>query len=272
MDIKVERLKKDLLIEWVKCFYSRLNVSQKLHLNYILLFIYTYVIFLVLSYGQIFRSTFLLAIVFWCIALAYDAILLYKRIYENIIGKALLTIILVVGTNFSISIAGIILNDVSGVEPSSFPHALIIISILTIPFITALIALFLYYILALIIFPFTILYFLLSDAKVNNFLFPFKSEKDDIYLKKSTILIKVFSFSIFFVFIYGISQNTMSWYEKKLSKFSENLIYTFEMYSKSPCDLDSGTKSLFINDDRIISAKKVGDEVIFKVEECNYKK
>lgn len=64
----------------------------------------------------------------------------------------------------------------------------------------------------------------------------------------------------------------MSWYEKKLSKFSENLIYTFEMYSKSPCDLDSGTKSLFINDDRIISAKKVGDEVIFKVEECNYKK
>ena len=44
------------------------------------------------------------------------------------------------------------------------------------------------------------------------------------------------------------------------------------MYSKSPCYLDSGTKSLFINDDRIISAKKVGDEVIFKVEECNYKK
>ena len=57
----------------------------------------------------------------------------------------------------------------------------------------------------------------------------------------------------------------MSWYEKKLSKFSENLIYTFEMYSKSPCDLDSGTKSLFINDDRIISEKKVGDEVILKL-------
>jgi hypothetical protein len=45
MDIKVDRLKKDLLIEWGKCFYSRLNVSQKLHLNYILLFIYTYLIF-----------------------------------------------------------------------------------------------------------------------------------------------------------------------------------------------------------------------------------
>lgn len=272
MDIKVDRLKKDLLIEWIKCFYSRLNVSQKLHLNYILLFIYTYVIFLVLSYGQTFRSAFLLAVVFWCIALAYDAILLYKKIYENIIGKALLTIILVVGTNFSISIAGIILNDVSGVEPSNFPHALIIVSILTIPFITALIALFLYYILALIAFPFILIYFLLLDAKVNNFLFPFKCEKDDIYLKKSTILIKLFSFGIFFVFIYGISQNTMSWYEKSLSKFAENFIYTFEMYSKSPCDLDSGTKSLFINDDRIIFAKKVGNEVIFKVEECNYKK
>lgn len=190
-------MKKYLLIEWIKCFYSRLNVSQKLHLNYILLFVYTYVIFLVLSYGQIFRSAFLLAIVFWCIALAYDAILLYKKIYENVIGKALLTIILVVGTNFSISIAGIILNDVSGVEPSNFPHALIIVSILTIPFITALIALFLYYILALIVFPFILLYFLLLDAKVNDFLFPFKSEKDDIYLKKSTILIKIFSFGIF---------------------------------------------------------------------------
>lgn len=87
MDIKVDRLKKDLLIEWVKRFYSRLNVSQKLHLNYILLFIYTYVIFLVLSYGQIFRAALLLAIVFWCIALVYDAILLYKKVYENIIGK-----------------------------------------------------------------------------------------------------------------------------------------------------------------------------------------
>ncbi|WP_222863408.1 hypothetical protein, partial [Enterobacter hormaechei] len=85
-------MKKYLLIEWIKCFYSRLNVSQKLHLNYILLFVYTYVIFLVLSHGQIFRSAFLLAIVFWCIALAYDAILLYKKIYENVIGKALLTI------------------------------------------------------------------------------------------------------------------------------------------------------------------------------------
>ncbi|HCQ8416500.1 TPA: hypothetical protein OME36_004709, partial [Klebsiella michiganensis] len=176
----MDRLKKYLLIEWIKCFYSRLNVSQKLHINYILLFVYTYVIFLVLSYGQIFRSAFLLAIVFWCIALAYDAILLYKKIYESVIGKALLTIILVVGTNFSISIAGIILNDVSGVEPSNFPHALIIVSILTIPFITALIALFLYYILALIVFPFILLYFLLLDAKVNDFLFPFKSEKDDI--------------------------------------------------------------------------------------------
>ncbi|CAI1620774.1 Uncharacterised protein [Serratia marcescens] len=272
MDIKVDRLKKDLLIEWVKRFYSRLNVSQKLHLNYILLFIYTYVIFLVLSYGQIFRAALLLAIVFWCIALVYDAILLYKKVYENIIGKALLTIILVIGTNFSISIAGGIINDVSGVEPSNFPHVLIIISILTIPFITALIALFLYYILALIVFPFILFYFLLLDAKVNNFLFPFNSKKDDVFIKKSTVLIKVFSFGIFFIFIYGISQNTMSWYENKLSKFSENLIYTFEMYSKSPCDLDIDAKSLFINGDRIIFAKKVGDEVIFKVVGCNYKK
>ncbi|TYF64937.1 hypothetical protein DJ537_25660, partial [Enterobacter hormaechei] len=91
-------------------------------------------------------------------------------------------------------------------------------------------------------FPFILLYFLLLDAKVNDFLFPFKSEKDDIYLKKSTILIKIFSFGIFFVFIYGVSQNTMSWYEKNLSKFAEKFIYTFEMYSKSPCDLGSDTK------------------------------
>lgn len=261
----MNRLKKDLLIEWIKCFYSRLSVSQKLHLNYILLFIYTYVIFLVLSYGQIFRSAFLLAVVFWCIALAYDAILLYKKIYENIIGKALLTIILVVGTNFSIFIAGIILNDVSGVELSNFPHALIIVSILTIPFITALIALFLYYILALIVFPLMLIYFLLLDAKLNNFLFPFKSEKDDIYLKKSTIIIKIFSFGIFFVFIYGVSQNTMTWYEKNLSKFAENFIYTFEMYSKSPCDFDSGTKSLFINDEKLFLQKKLVMKLFLKL-------
>lgn len=272
MDIKVDRLKKDLLIEWAKCFYSHLNVSQKLHLNYILLFIYTCLIFLVLSNGQIFRSTFILAIVFWCIALAYDAILLYKKIYENFIGKTLLTIMFVIGTNFSISIAGIILNEVSGVEPSNFPHTLIIVSILTIPFITALIALFLYYILALIVFPFIFLYFLLLDAKVSDFLFPFKSKRDDFYLKKSTILIKIFSFGIFFVFIYGISQNTISWYEKKLSIFAENFIYTFEMYSKSPCTLDDGAKSLFINDARIVIAKKIGDEFVFKIEECKYKK
>lgn len=110
------------------------------------------------------------------------------------------------------------------------------------------------------------------DAKVSDFLFPFKSKRDDFYLKKSTILIKIFSFGIFFVFIYGISQNTISWYEKKLSIFAENFIYTFEMYSKSPCTLDDGAKSLFINDARIVIAKKIGDEFVFKIEECKYKK
>lgn len=271
MNIKLGKFKKDLFVEWLKYLYSRLNVSQKLHLNYIFLFAYALLLSFVLGYGQVFRPAFLFAILFWCIALVYDAIVLYKVIYESIIGKAFLTIMLVVGTNFSVSIAGTILNNVSGVEPSIFPHALIVISILTIPFITTLISLFLYYIIYLIILPFIILFFLL-DNKLSNFLFPFINFRDDVYLKKTTVLLRTFSFGVFFVFIYTASQNAMSWYEHNLSKVAENIIYTFEMYPKSPCYLDGDKKSLFINDDMIITAKELGGEIFFKIEECNYKK
>lgn len=169
-----------------------------------------------------------------------------------------------------LSIAGVVVNDITTVSPSNFPHAVILISIGVIPMIIAIVMLLMYFAI-LVTSSLWASFVLLYDHGFKKLVFPGYDMGEKIFLHKTTRLVQILSISLYCVFIYSFFQNTLNEYSDFLYKNSRSFIYTFEMYTKSPCkDIPEG-KVAFIGDDKILHANRKGEMMTFKIYTCDYK-
>lgn len=68
-----------------------------------------------------------------------DFVSIYNKIYSSLLGKAFLLLCFSLCTNFSVAISGLVINDITGVAPTNFPHTMVLLSIAIIPFLTILV-------------------------------------------------------------------------------------------------------------------------------------
>lgn len=251
-------------------FYNKLDTCQKLYLNLIVvLFLFAIGCFFFDAHER--KVFFIIVLLYWTAVVTFEAVRIYKKIYTFTLGKAFILIGFTLCTNISLSIAGVVVNDVTGVSPSNFPHALILIAIATIPLMTAVIMLFIY----IAIFtsmsiwgPIVFLY----DNNLKKILFPGYEPQDGYYLHKTTRLIQAISMGIYCAFIYGFFNNMLDDYTKFLYAKSQSFIYTFEMFSRSPCTGLPPGKVAFINDDHVLHASTKNGKKTFTTYTCEYKK
>jgi len=251
-------------------FYKKLDTRQRLYCN---LFFFS-VIFII---GCVFfdaeqRRVFLILIVlYWTSTVVFETLSIYKKICNYTLGKALLLIGFTLCTNISLAIAGVIINDVTTVAPTNFPHALILVSIAIIPFIMAIIMLVIYFALFITL-PIWGVVIFVYDNKLKKILLPGYEPQDGVFLYKTTKLIQVLSIGCYCVFFHSLFNSILDDYTKFLYSKAQSFIYTFEMYGKSPCiGLPSG-KVAFINDDNVLIAHKKGEDMSFITHTCEYKK
>ncbi|MGX4991407.1 hypothetical protein [Enterobacter kobei] len=60
---------------------------------------------------------------------------IYKKTYETILGKGILILGGTLCVNFSLCLSGVVINDITSVSPTNFPHSLIFIAAAMIPLI-----------------------------------------------------------------------------------------------------------------------------------------
>lgn len=250
-------------------FYKRLDTRQKLYLNFIVIIIF-------FAIASVFLSTekrkmyFILVVIYWSSIVVFETVSIYKKLYAYTVGKVLLLIGFTLCTNISLSIAGVVINDITTVAPSNFPHSLILISIAIIPLMTAAVMLVIYTAIFVTL-PIWGFILFVYDNNLKKIVFPGYEPQDGSFLYKTTRLIQVLSLGIYCVFFYSFFHSILDDYTKFLYAKSESFIYTFEMYGKSPCiGLPSG-KVAFINDEHVLIAQNENKKINFVTSECVYK-
>lgn len=246
--------------------YLELAVNQRLYINALgcLMMFFITLPIIGLEYA---RGSFFLFMLFWILAIAKDLLDLFKKVQATILGKALLIVMLSLSTNLAVSIASLVVNDVTGVDPSKFPHTLAFVSILLIPLLVAG-AFGLLYLALLLALPFATMFLVFSDEGFRQLLMPGYKASKDLRYPVVTRCVQFASFVIFFGFMGSMSGRWAQDYDGFLSSTTRSFVYHLEMYSKAPCELPAGSRAAFIADERVLLGTKSGDQISLTLGQC----
>lgn len=195
--------------------YFRLQVNQRLYINTIVILI-SFLVISIVTGSKGAKGVFFVFIVFWIVAIFYDLITLYKKVYESVLGKAFLVILFSLCTNFAIVLSSQLVNDITGVDPSKFPHTIALLSILSIPiFISAGFGILFFVI--LLASPLLLMFHTMNEDKAKEVLLPGYSASPSIPYQKITRIIQLISFAVFCGLVFSFSQKVMRSYETFLT-------------------------------------------------------
>ena len=211
------------------------------------------------------RSMLTIFLAFWIAAICYDLITLYKKVYESVLGKGFLLILLSLCTNFAIVLSSQFVNDISGVDPSKFPHTIALLSILAIPFFIAAGFGILYF--GLLLATPLLMFHTLLDDKAKEVLIPGYSNPAIPY-QKTTRAIQFISLAVFCGVVFSQSQKVTRSYETFLTDTARSFLFQLEMYPKAPCAIDPGSRAAFLSDEKILLGQKSAAGIVFRVREC----
>lgn len=246
--------------------YFRLQVNQRLYINATVMLIAFLISSAVLG-PQGAKGVLIIFFVFWIAAICYDLVTLYKKVYESVLGKGFLVILLSLCTNFAIVLSSQLVNDISGVDPSKFPHTIALLSILSIPFFIAAGFGILYFCLLLAT-PLLLMFHTLPDDKAKEILIPGYCASPSITYQKTTRTIQFISLAVFCGFVLTLSQKVTRSYETFLTDTARSFLYQMEMYPKATCAIEPGSRAAFLSDEKILIGEKNAAGIVFKVRDC----
>ncbi len=245
---------------------TELNWSQKCYLYGALLFPF-WLIFSLLPFDDISRS-FLQGILL-CAGLGTirDFIIIYKKIWATLIGKALLLLLYAFLTNMSFAISSQAVNEIINVETPMI-YSISFISILIIPIFVFGGAIVLTFAMAL----FSPLYFMFSllikDIKKIPMMSSIVAMKTEPY-PLITMGVRVMAIIVFLSLIKGFGDLYKESYIDFIEKQASAFIYNFEAYPKSRCKLEEGERSISINDHELVIAnKEKNGDYTFTLSKC----
>jgi hypothetical protein len=253
--------------------YLRLQVNQRLYVNAIVLLIVFLSSAVILGTSEL-RGVLFLSFAFWAAAICYDLLALYKKVYENLLGKAALLLLFSLCTNFAVVLSAQVVNNIVGVDPSKFPHTIALLAILYIPFLAAIgfyILFNVFYLILALVSPLLLVFHIvIPDGKAKTILLPGYAPPKEIPFRRITIFVQFVSIAIFCYVMFGLSTNVnvMQSYTQFLSNTASSFLYHWEMYSKTQCNVEPGTRVTFVSDDRILVGTKDLSGISFKLREC----
>jgi hypothetical protein len=248
--------------------YFALRVNQRLYINAVVMLILYFVSLWILGVkGAL--TPLLISIAYWIAAICYDLTLLYKKVYEFLLGKAFLVILLSLCTNFAIVLSSQLVNYITGVDPSKFPHTIALLSILSIPIFTVAGFIALYFVLTLVS-PLLLVFYGLYDNKGKEILIPGYPSSPSVPYKGITRTIQFVSVALFCGFVFSLSGNeiVMRNYINFSFDTASSFLYNLEMYPKALCGIEKGSRAAFLSEEKILIGEKSPAGIIFKVREC----
>lgn len=247
-------------------YHNKLELNQRLYVNALVILPFA-LCSLALPFGDATRGLFAIVIFYWISAIGVDLLGVFVRVYASTLGKAILLVTFSLCTNIAIALASQFVNSVVGLDPSKFPRAIALLSILSIP-IFAIGAVAILYLVLLASSGFLLIFHSLPDDRLKATVFPWHAPREAKPFIKSTRLVQLLSIAVFSGMVFGFAGKLFSPYEQFLYETARSFVYHWEMYSQAPCQLPPNTRAAFIADDRILLGRKDGDTYKFFTSEC----
>lgn len=114
-------------------WYENLNRRHQLYLNVTMCIPFLGYLY-VLDANGLFVPVAALFLIYCLGVVSYDVCRIYAIICETFIGKGVISVIFVIGSNLALSISGKIIGGMTHVPPTTFPHTLSFLAILAVPF------------------------------------------------------------------------------------------------------------------------------------------
>lgn len=241
---------------------STLRTNQHLHVNALVTLIFFLLASLVADPRTV-RAFAWFFLFFWAWAVGYDLIGLYKKIAEKPLGKVFFLLLLSLATNFAIMLGSHVVNDVVGIDPTKFPHAIALLSILSIPVFVAA-GLTLIYAVLLILAPLLLGFHMLPD-EVKRVVIPGYAPPESYPFRKTTFLIQFFSIAIFASFALNMIGRFAKNYDDAMTHVASEFIFRFEMYPRAQCAIPKGSHAAFVADEKVLTAARAasGNSISF---------
>jgi hypothetical protein len=254
-------------IEIISSSLKQLSISQSLYVISILSFLAFYALNLIGLESHA-EPAFSGALLFCFFGVINDLVILFKKLWDSTLGKALILLGVALSTNFSFAISSQLINSIIGVDPSKLSYALSYVSLLTIPILIGLSSIAFFVVLILL----GQLYFMLSmvgkDVKEVPLLSKIVPAFSEIY-QIPTMVVRLIFFTVVLSTTHSYFKNNSSDYSSFVIVSASAFIYHFEAFSKSRCLVNEGEKVIPINDKEIVVARKNDDKkYIFSLELC----
>lgn len=244
---------------WTKLVetYKGLSTEQKLYVNACILTLSSAL--LLLAGGKPFLLAYivLLTIFFGYIAL-HDVLRWYKALSENLLGKAIIGITFAAATNLAYSLAGQAVAQIVHVTPTNFVRTTLFIAILMIP-VLMIFAGGIVFVIGIFMSSVVMLPSLLANfgPRLKGWLFAGTLAESTIRFKFATRFFQIVFYSTIGYTIYITGQNSLTWYESKISYLAPQLIYNFDMYDGHECKIGPQYKLAPLGDAKFLLAQKL---------------
>lgn len=246
--------------------YFELQLNQRFYVNAVVMLI-VFLVSSAISWSPFAKGSLFLFFVFWIIAIYNDLIPLYKRVYESVLGKIFLAILFSLGTNLAIAGSSQLVNGITGIDPSKFPHTIALLSILNIPIFISIGSGIIYFILLLVT-PLLLMFHMLPDESMKEVLIPGFSASSSIPYRKLTRAIQLISLVTFCGLAFTFSQKAMQSYDAFLTDTGRSFLFKMEMYPKAQCDIETDSRVAFLSDEKVLIGEKNSSGIVFKVRAC----
>ncbi|WP_146122303.1 hypothetical protein [Burkholderia multivorans] len=246
-------------------WYEGISRRQQLYLNVVLC-----IPFLIYFY-LLDRETLFVPLLFvfyaYCLGVAtYDICRIYGALASTLVGKGLIAISFAVGSNLAFSISGKVISELTHVPPSTFPHTLSFLAILTIPFLLVAAGA-IYVPLSIFLTPIVIYAskFMKDAPRVTKWIFGIEVTNEKYRYIISTVIFQMIFYSAIGavtpeIFLYVLRENN-----PRIERLIGNSIYEFDMYPGVECKMASNYRTASLGDENYVTAAKEATGVRFEL-------
>lgn len=214
-------------------------------------------------------------VVYWLVTLGQDSISFYNWIYKSPVGKLSLFLLASIGAVLTTTLTSLMINSITGIDPSEFPQTLAMFSIFNIPLLLIISLALLYIALLPLLLILTTFWMMTSEpqgkeSKIISIVFPgYRIKEDTTPHQRKTRIFQILSLFTLSVVAFNSLQSYTSNYSNFITDQVRAFLFNMEMYDKAPCQLEANTRVAFLDEDKVLIGTKGKDTITFKIGTCS---
>lgn len=260
------RSKLPLLPEKLGAICEKFNRSQRF---YLLGFVFGALaaFWYFTSFNDIFLTALVASGIFLTFGIVSDLLLLYKVVWETIVGRGMLLLLLGFATNLAYSVSSRLVNELVKFDTSSLIYTVNLVAFLLVP-VFIFIATSVVFTLVLIVGQFYLMLTIYSEQFRNSRCIGALVPQTKENYPGVTFVARIIAFPVVLGFLIGSGKVVSPTYVSFVEKTASAFIFHVDSDRYSRCEVSLYERVIKVNDEEIIAVKDTQIGIIFEPREC----